>query len=1192
MYIARPRCHFWRAEFHSYHPVATSISDLRLTTRQQHNLVQLRNKIPKLRQQRGRELYQSGANLSLKRSDNHLPGSMGYVAIVRDMVRREVFIEFLGNEVNADCDCEDGTLCKHCYCAIQSLLAKASIEDRAADRPAKELIAALESVHARRLTAVELDYIERIETAYANASNKTELTVYDLRGLLPGAFGGGATRVELWPEPPASLVEFWHYVAYAITSKKGSYPPFLDLVTDPGLIADKVRGWLRQKEITSWTETFSRMAADDTAQRVRTLDLRIHIEVDSFSLESRLDGLSEFIPVKTKAIRQLQADLDEGILHLTPEATVLWPRFAPLLANDAFTWREPGPVAALEDMLRMPFIRPQLVALDGAPMEFPAEPLRWSIQENEDDYDLRLVTHEGQPPLRILARFPGRPALYLTARQVYEGPLISPDFTSADSLRVPGEALETVSGIQTLLKLDAPLPTKISHRVRRIPLHLRLIAELHKDRSSKKENDPEYLHLAVHSADQAGREFSEYLGGGWSNFIGKNRPELQSNDEFLEVLDPRTLPNPAPILDALPVSYDEDAEVWCCRITRKFPEQFSNWLQNLPPTIALDLDVTLASFRERPLTAKFDLEILEAGVDWFDLRSTLKIEDTDLTRDEITLLLKAGGEYVRLGTKGWRKLAFELSPEDDAALAQIGLSAADLNGEPQRMHVLQLAGGSKSRSLLPDDTLARLAERAAELKTAVNPPVPATIKATLRPYQLEGYHFLSYLAANTFGGILADDMGLGKTLQTLVWLASLREDEMLATRASLVVCPKSVTDNWLSEAEHFYPSLKVGVWREKDATRLSAFLKNHDLVVLNYSQLRSHEVALAKVEWLTVILDEGQFIKNPTSQTAQAARNLVADHRLILTGTPIENKLLDLWSLMSFAMPGILGTQGRFQVLFNEKKDALATRRLAARVRPFLLRRSKKEVATDLPDRIEEDLHCEMEGDQLHRYRAELKIARQRLLKINTSKQLDKERFNILTSLLRLRQICAHPGLADPELSNAESAKQEALFDLLEPLIEEGHKVLVFSQFVSMLERLQTEITRREWKSYYLAGDTEDRGTLVKNFQADPGSAVFLISLRAGGFGLNLTSASYVVLYDPWWNPAVENQAIDRTHRIGQKNTVNAYRLITKDSIEEKIRALQKSKGALAQDILGEENFVKSLTLDDFQYLFADSTES
>ncbi len=1171
--------------------MATSISDLRLTTRQQSNLVQLRNKIPKLRQQRGRELYQAGATLSLARNDNHLPGSMGFVAVVRDQIRREVFIEFIGNDVTADCDCEESTLCKHCYCGIQALLARVTIEDRSADRPARELIATLESAHARRLTATELDYIERIETAYANACNKSELTVYDLRGLLPSAYGGGATLVHLWPTPPESLVEFWHYVAHAITVKNGTYPPFLDLATDSGLIAEKVGYWQRKKEIELWTGKFQRIAAAST--RVRTLDLRLRIEIDHFFIETRLDGLLEFSPARSKSVRQTQTDLEVGLLNLTPAASVLWTRFAPLLTGDTFSYRDPIARAALEDMLRLPFIQPHIAALDGNTLEFSTAPLTWSIAASEDDYHLQLLTAEGTPPLRIIARFPGQPPLYLTARQVFTGPYITEEFASADSLRIPAEAVETLSGVQTLLRLTPLLPQKIESRIHRIPLHLRIIATLHKP-GGKAGPDLEYLQLSLQSTDPKGQAWEEFLGPGWEPLKKRPSPALSSStpDSLLDILDSSTLPNPAPILDGLPVSFDDDADLWTCRITRKFPEQFSIWLQHLPPTVALDLDTTLASFRERPLTARFDLEILEAGVDWFDLRSTLKIEDTDLTRDEITLLLKAGGEYVRLGGKGWRKLEFQISPEDDAALAQIGLSAADLNGESQRMHVLQLTSHEKARHLIPAEALEIIAARAASLKTAVQPPVPDTIQATLRPYQLEGYHFLSYLSANHFGGILADDMGLGKTLQTLVWLASQRSDLALASRTSLVVCPKSVTDNWLTESARFYPSLRVGVWREKNIKLFPAFVRAHDLIVLNYAQLRTAETALQAVTWLSVILDEGQFIKNPTSQTALAARGLTADHRLILTGTPIENRLLDLWSLMSFAMPGILGNQAAFLTHFNEKKDALATRRLAARVRPFLLRRSKKEVATDLPDRIEEDLHCIMEGDQLHRYRAELKVARQRLLKINTSKQLDKERFHILTSLLRLRQICAHPGLADPKLTDSDSAKQEALFDLLEPLIEEGHKVLVFSQFVSMLDRLQKEITARQWQSFYLAGDTEDRGQLVKNFQSAPGSAVFLISLRAGGFGLNLTSASYVVLYDPWWNPAVENQAIDRTHRIGQKNTVNAYRLITKDSIEEKIRALQKSKGALAQDILGEENFVKSLTLDDFQYLFADSTES
>jgi SNF2 family DNA or RNA helicase len=346
-----------------------------------------------------------------------------------------------------------------------------------------------------------------------------------------------------------------------------------------------------------------------------------------------------------------------------------------------------------------------------------------------------------------------------------------------------------------------------------------------------------------------------------------------------------------------------------------------------------------------------------------------------------------------------------------------------------------------------------------------------------------------------------------------------------------------------------------------------------------------------------VILDEAQAIKNPTSQNAKAACALPSKYRLALSGTPIENRLLDLWSIFAFAMPGALGNRTAFTKQFDKKDDPFARRRLAARTRPFLLRRTKNEVARDLPDRVEEDLVVEFEGVQSTLYKAEIKRARAQLLKIETSKQLDKMRFNILTSLLRLRQICCHPrllGLEDTKkkksTDNAEdSAKLSALLELLEPLMEEGQKVLVFSQFVEMLEIIESEITARNWTTFKLTGSTDDRGPLVDSFQKHEGSAVFLISLKAGGSGLNLTAASYVVLFDPWWNPAVEAQAIDRTHRIGQKQTVFAYRLIIKGTIEEKIRLLQKKKGALANDILGEENFARALTLEDFNFLFSGS---
>jgi SNF2 family DNA or RNA helicase len=318
------------------------------------------------------------------------------------------------------------------------------------------------------------------------------------------------------------------------------------------------------------------------------------------------------------------------------------------------------------------------------------------------------------------------------------------------------------------------------------------------------------------------------------------------------------------------------------------------------------------------------------------------------------------------------------------------------------------------------------------------------------------------------------------------------------------------------------------------------------------------------------------------------ARQLRANHRLILSGTPIENRLLDLWSLMSFAMPGILGSQSQFARVYGGKEDPFGRKRLSARVRPFLLRRTKAQVAKDLPDKIEEDLFCEMEGEQKKLYSAELKKAQQLLLRVKTQKELAREQFNVLTSLLKLRQICCDPRLVLPTAQNP-GAKLDALKDLIEPILEEGQKVLVFSQFVEMLQLIKADLKESPTPVFYLDGSTENRGELVRNFQETSGAAVFLISLKAGGFGLNLTAASYVVMFDPWWNPAVENQAIDRTHRIGQTQKVIAYRLLIKGSVEEKIRLLQKSKSALAEDILGEERFAKALTIDDLQFLLGDS---
>ena len=386
-------------------------------------------------------------------------------------------------------------------------------------------------------------------------------------------------------------------------------------------------------------------------------------------------------------------------------------------------------------------------------------------------------------------------------------------------------------------------------------------------------------------------------------------------------------------------------------------------------------------------------------------------------------------------------------------------------------------------------------------------------------------------------------MGLGKTLQTLTWLSWLRSEASgHAPGPALVVCPKSVMDNWRSETERFTPDLRVRVWTAAEAALLPERVGEADIHVINYAQLRLIGDRFARIDWLVVILDEGQNIKNPSSQTAIVACALRARFRLILSGTPIENKLLDLWSLLAFAMPGVLGSRTRFNQIYDAKNDPLARRRLSARVRPFLLRRTKSQVAKELPPRIEEDLLCELEGDQEKLYRAELKRAQQILLKIATDKQLAKERFHLLTSLLRLRQICCHPALllgdeafkathltnSDPietseskpgkknrqeiikNVVSANSAKLEALLETLEPIMEEGAKVLVFSQFLGLIELLKRPLKERGWPLYELTGATglsrlaqslRDRDSLieaVKSLENKP-SAVEAIQRLMGG---------------------------------------------------------------------------------------------
>jgi SNF2 family DNA or RNA helicase len=453
--------------------------------------------------------------------------------------------------------------------------------------------------------------------------------------------------------------------------------------------------------------------------------------------------------------------------------------------------------------------------------------------------------------------------------------------------------------------------------------------------------------------------------------------------------------------------------------------------------------------------------------------------------------------------------------------------------------------------------------------------------------------WLSFLRENQFGGILADEMGLGKTLQTLAFLRHVREREPGLSPA-LVVCPTSLVFNWLAEAKKFTPSLRVLGLQGPERAGLFGEISKMDLVVTSYALIRRDAERYRGLEFDTIILDEAQHIKNRQTQNAQAVKAIRARHHLVLTGTPLENSVLDLWSIFDFLMPGYLGSaqdfKERYEAPITRDKNVEAQKRLARRLKPFLLRRLKKDVASELPARLEQIAYCELTAEQRAAYQQVIEATRKEILDAVGEQGQAKSRMMVLSALLRLRQICCDLRLLNLEGVEAASAsgKIDMFGELLEEVIDGGHRVLVFSQFVSMLTLLKERLDAEGLEYCYLDGSTTDRGAVVQRFQGSEKIPIFLISLKAGGVGLNLTAADTVIHFDPWWNPAVEDQATDRAHRIGQSKVVTSYKLITRDTVEEKILTLQNRKREIIKATIGgEEEFAGSLTWNEIQELLA-----
>ena len=581
------------------------------------------------------------------------------------------------------------------------------------------------------------------------------------------------------------------------------------------------------------------------------------------------------------------------------------------------------------------------------------------------------------------------------------------------------------------------------------------------------------------------------------------------------------------------------------------------------------------------------VEIRGSGEDWFEMSLSLATPQGEaFSGAEIQRLLRMGQNHVR--TKNGSIALF-----DGQMLDELEHALADCNpAQPtpgayriQRAHAGYLAGVLGEGAALEGSPGWRQWTRQ-QLQPDTLSPVPlGPLEEILRPYQKLGVYWMHFLARNGFGGILADEMGLGKTLQSLAFLQGLGG-------VSLIVCPSSLVQNWAREAAKFTPGLRVLTLEGADRRSRIARIAEADLAITSYPLLRRDAALYAGTEFRAIILDEAQHIKNPETQNAQAASGLRGRHRLVLTGTPLENSVRDLWSIMNFVMPGYLGSREDFKLRYEQpllqgEETGPVKTRLGKRIRPFLLRRTKREVYKELPDKIEQVLYCSMSARQSEVYQKLLQESRGQLSQLAGAADRNKGRMLMLTALLRLRQACCDLRLLGmEELPQEEaSAKLELLDELLREAIDGGHRVLIFSQFVSML-RLQKAALEAGGIPYcYLDGQTRDRMREVDRFQNDPAIPVFLISLKAGGVGLNLTGADTVVHFDPWWNPAVEAQATDRAHRIGQEKVVTAYKLITRGTVEEKILKLQASKRGLMEAIESEEPVMGGLTTAEIEQL-------
>jgi hypothetical protein len=850
--------------------------------------------------QKGENYFRHGRVKEITPGKNAKPGTH-YIAIVEGSNIYGVDLTYskpggwMGH-----CSCPVGNECKHIYAGMKALLAEQSLaavrqissnamenvappgpNSPTATPPAKPRERVIQPVSTlaanalgRPLDRRESAFCRKLTEVYQRCAMLQHVSRWDFDDLGLPLGGYSWEPLKLWPNFPRTEHEFWLHLACAAEEHQVPIPEFLEPVTDITALKESLRQWRRSLEIDRWKDLLGNAGNREANEVSRgQFDLRLMILKDRAQLEWKRPGWTDFETVKTAPFRQFVDDYRNGRATIGPEVEILCQLIAGrLLYTSSLDLRfaESEALALVGQILRTRSLENSVVSSNGLPMRREEDRLRWVVTPEPDengDYQAWLARGDGNPLTGLLCAIPGRPALYVTETSVFTGPGFQNSLLDPLQInKIPSPALETIDGIQFLKAFGMEMPPRIRDRICTVPMEVTIRCEIKPLAPGSTSEDCVFTVTAM---AQDGSRTESWDGHAW---LVRNKVNLTLDDDYEEDLNPKTTPTPKP--DVLPV-YDRSVMQSipilmeplalkishsgkpALRITRKFADVFVPWVQSVPPHVNLRLKGELKSFQNATVSGRVRLDVKETEIDWFDLRVVLDVSDTTLTPQEIKLLLNAKGGFVRLADKGWRRLEFDLSQEEDEKLASLGLSPRELTGEPQRLHALQLADAA-ARQFLPEEQAESVQRRAAEIKARVSPPLPAGVLAGLRPYQLEGFHFLAYLSTNRFGGILADDMGLGKTLQTLAWLLWIREQQGSKAKPALVVCPKSVMENWRAEAERFTPAIRVRIWRPGEYETLATELNTADLHVINYSQLRMAGPGFHKINWLAVILDEGQ----------------------------------------------------------------------------------------------------------------------------------------------------------------------------------------------------------------------------------------------------------------------------------------------------------------------------------------------